>query len=142
MLFFIRTNVVVWCSGVHPQTNDDCRECMIVTTEQTEAFEACLEGYTIDALDPCSPASARPCCLIEIGADCQSNDLFVAYSECYIEEHNGWSQCPTPLTCDQTMVVVPAEEVNAAGRLASPLNGADSFVVGMILALVGTAIVQ
>lgn len=136
----------VACSVTETETacknNSACRQCMYVTTiEQEDEWKDCFEGYSIDVNDPCSASTAMTCCLIEIGDDCQNNELFMAYSECFVEESSGGAECPTPLTCETT-TIASTQEGSSAGRLASPLTGVGPRVVVAVLALVGAAYVQ
>lgn len=109
---------------------------MFVTSiEQQKARKDCKAGYPVDADDPCSPATADTCCLVEVGDDCLANDLFVEYSLCFIEESSGGAGCPASLSCGN-IKLTSTEESSAAGCLASPLRGVGSFLVGMVLALV------
>lgn len=125
----------------HLQGDSDCRQCMYVTTiEQEDEWKQCFEGYNVDVNDPCSPSTAMTCCLVASGENCMENEKFVEYSLCFIKESSGGAECPDSLTCDDSGAQLAAtQENNAAGRLASPLHRAGSFVVGVTLALVGAA---
>lgn len=126
------------------QEDTDCLQCMFVTTiEQEDEWKECMAGYSFDENDPCSSYTAMACCLLAVGDDCDTNAKFIEYSECYIEESSGGAGCSTPLTCDNIKTFdASVAEGSAAGRLVSTLNGVGSFMVVMVLALVGAAHVQ
>eukprot|EP00903_Cladosiphon_okamuranus_P012432 g11647.t1 len=126
----------------------DCLQCMYVTTiEQETTWKECFKNYNVTVADPCSSSTGMTCCLAEIedDIDCLRNPLFVAYSECFVENSSGGADCSTPLTCNETSVDASEQaQGSAAGRLAStsPLHRVEPLVVGMILALLGAVILQ